>query len=149
MLSFFSSFGDFEYCMPSAPSLLLHVISLFCLDTQHVICLWWASECALLLKHLQLCVVVCLWFFLFRFGASSKAGNGNGISTVNQVHWSQLWQLSDSCHWPLRQVQHHHSQHICPKQSKIVVWSDWQRITIPFHCQTCSEEEQLHLIQVI
>ncbi len=101
-----------------------------------VICLWWAFECTLLLKHLQLCVLLFVfWFFLFRYatkvrtiGASSKAGIGNGISKVHQVHFSQLWQLSESCHWPLRQVQHHHSQHTYPKQSKIVVWSDWQRI---------------------
>jgi hypothetical protein len=76
--------------------------SYFSLLSRHtkcwVICLWWAFEFALILKHLQLCVLLFVfWFFLFGFatkvrtiGASSKAGNGNGISTVNQVHCSQL-----------------------------------------------------------
>jgi hypothetical protein len=40
MLSFFPSFGDFQHCMRSAPSLLLHLISLFCLDTKYI-----ASSC--------------------------------------------------------------------------------------------------------
>lgn len=120
--------------MPSAPFLLLHHISLFCLDPQNV----GSFACDELLNaHFSWNIFSCVllfvfWFFLFRFvtkvrtiGASSKAGIGNGISTVLQVHCSELWQLSESCRWPLRQVQHHHSQHTCPKQSKIVVVMVW------------------------
>ncbi len=67
MLSFFSSFGDFEYCMPSAPSLLLHLISLFCLDTQHV----GSFACDELLNaHFSWNISSCVLLFVFGFSCS-------------------------------------------------------------------------------